>query len=175
MKVFFDEKGRIKSKTYDADIVATSHLSDKIEAYADFDVATYTVSITLKRADGLSLGPYPMLAISDNDAIHHEYKLTKEDTLVPGPLQITIRYEIYALDEYGELELVHSKPTAMITAYIYEAVSSEDNKYVVINSRIDKLEEKIEKLETTGGYKEIEISRTEPEDKTKDKLWLKIL
>jgi len=32
-----------------------------------------------------------------------------------------------------------------------------------------------EEIETIGGFKEIEISITEPEDKTKDKLWLKIL
>ena len=175
MKIYFDTKGHIKAKTYDDTVVATSHLADKIEVYADFNVEPFIVSVTLKRADGITLGPYPMLPVVDGEAVHHEYKLTKDDTLVPGPLQITIRYEIYAPGEGGEEELVYSKPTAMISAYVYEAVGGEDNRLVVIDSRLSRLEKRVKEIETTGGFKEIEISRTEPEDKTKDKLWLKIL
>lgn len=48
----------------------------------------------------------------------------------------------------------------------------DEEQIAEILTKIAVLEEEIE---TIGRFKEIEISITEPEDKTKDKLWLKIL
>ncbi len=93
MKVYFNEKGHIKNVVYD-NITATSHISEKIEVYADFDTSAYTVTIDILRADGMRLGRYPMLPVVENDEVHHEYVFTKDDVAMPGPVQMTTRYEI---------------------------------------------------------------------------------
>jgi hypothetical protein len=174
LKVYFDERGHIKNIKYD-DIVATSHNVVKVEAYADFDTSKFTVSISIKRADGIILGAYPMLAKVDGDKTYHEYLLTKEDTEISGAIQFTVRYEMYQVNDDDILELAYSKPAGMFSATVYEAVIGDNTSLILLGARLDKLEDAIKNIEVTGGYKEIEISRTEPEDKTKDRLWLKIL
>ncbi len=174
MKVYFDNHGRIKDIKYD-DIVATSHNDIKIESYADFDTSKFTVSITIKRADGIILGAFPMLAKIDGLTTYHEYLLTKDDTEISGAIQFTVRYEMYQVNEDGVLELVYSKPAGMFSATVYEAVIGDNTTLVLLGARLDKLEDAVKNLVITGGYREIEISRTEPTDKTKDKLWFKIL
>jgi hypothetical protein len=72
-------------------------------------------------------------------------------------------------------ELLDEEQIAEILTKI--AVLEEETGVIeeILASRLLRLEEKVEEIETTGRFKEIEISSTEPEDKTKDKLWLKIL
>lgn len=60
MRVYYDEKGNIKNLKY-LRTVATSHNVDLIEIYCDFDISRYQANISFTRADGMTLGPYPLL------------------------------------------------------------------------------------------------------------------
>jgi hypothetical protein len=121
----------------------------------------------------------------ENGKTYHTYLLESRETEIAGALQCTPRFEIYELDEeIGDYVVTYSKPCGMFTITVYDAVITAENDYqTYTQAEIDqmfralsvRLEKKVEEIETTCGFKEIEISRTEPEDKTKDKLWLKIL
>ena len=56
-------------------------------------------------------------------------------------------------------------------------LTADVNAYAQTIAEINRIVEEIQAYfeEFPKGYREIEISITEPEDKTKDKLWLKIL
>lgn len=231
MRVYYDEKGNIKNLKY-LRTVATSHNVDLIEIYCDFDISRYQANISFTRADGMTLGPYPLLPKTDeNGKTYHTYLLESRETEIAGALQCTPRFEIYELDEeIGDYVVTYSKPCGMFTITVYDAVITTENDYQTytqaeidqmfralsvkqgtiwhFGNEIEGIGENIESsikanvndfyfnnvtgyiykcisftddktiwnyISSIGGFNEIEISSTEPEDKTKDKLWLKIL
>lgn len=174
MRVYFDDKGRIK-EAITTPIYATEHKETTIEAYADFDTNGYDVSITLARADGVVLGPYPMVPALDGDMTYHAYRFTGDDTKVPGALKLTIRYELYQYDPtLDELVPAYTKVMAMITTNVYDSVKNADSTLVVMERRIKDLENRLNSIDISD-LDEITISYEEPTGKLEGHLWGKIL
>ncbi|HPX84625.1 MAG TPA: hypothetical protein PLR16_05040 [Bacilli bacterium] len=180
MKIYFDEKGRIRPPTIpDGSITQGDHNAIKIEAYADFDVSPYFVSITLQRADGVVLGPYamtPIASLGGGLVAYHEYYLQSTDTAVAGALGMTIRYEVYQQDpDTSELVPTYSKATGKIVANIGQAVTGGDNVILNIQYRISQLEKDVMDLEAAEGrYDQITVSTEEPVNKPTNHIWFKI-
>ena len=145
MIIYFDERGRIKDFKKTSDVIATSKNVDIIDVYADFDASPYDVSITLKRADSVILGPYNMLPKTDvNGITYHSYSLNDTDTAVVGPLQISIRYEIYQFDDViGEFLPTMVKAMALVSVYVNDAVKGGGDRFALITNKINNLEKMI--------------------------------
>lgn len=177
VRLYFDEAGRIK-EVYRPPIFATSKKVDKIEAYTDFDNKDYLVSIAFRRSDGILLGSYPMNPKIDvNGKTYHEYELDYDDTRVPGPLQMTIRYEVMQLDQItGELVAVHSKPLAMTEIYIYESVDDAMDKLSILYKKMNVIQKEIDELKDGIGKAscEIPMSKEKPTN-TNSAYWFEII
>lgn len=178
VKIYYDDKGRLKEINRPP-IFATSKKVDRIEAYTDFDSKDYDVSISFKRSDGVMLGAYPMNPIPLYDGkVYHEYSLDELETKVPGPLQLTIRYEKYAFDPLtGDTILISSKPVAMTEIYIYETVEDARDKLSQLLLQMRQMQKDIKDLQ--NGLIEVGtrifVSVEKPADMKDGDLWFKIL
>jgi|LSQX01.1.fsa_nt_gb hypothetical protein len=164
MRVYYDDKGNIKDLKH-LRAIASSHNVDLIEIYCDFDISRYQANISFTRADGMTLGPYPLLPKTDeNGKTYHTYLLESRETEIAGALQCTPRFEIYELDEeIGDYVVTYSKPCGMFTITVYDAVITAENDYqTYTQAEIDqmfralsvRLEKKVEEIENTVGLVE---------------------
>ena len=171
MRVYFDSKGRIR-EFYPQPIFATSDKVDKLEAYADFDITGFEPSLTIKRADGVVLGPFPMLpALDEQGRTYHYYVFSKIDVGVAGQIEMTIWYNKYQYDDVlGEIVLVAEKPTAKLATYVYDAVThpTSDN-LAAIYRQIRQLQEQLEDLPLGDSHY---IGETSPDDVKRYRVWL---
>lgn len=78
-------------------------------------------------------------------------------------------YVLFGPLDPNEPPLVEVADLSTLTA----DVNTHAQTITEINRIVEEIQADLKKI--SGSYREIEISRTEPEDKTKDKLWLKIL
>ncbi len=80
---------------------------------------------------------------------------------------------------YSELKskMIATKKAFAAVFTDLSTLTADVNAHTQTIAEINRIVEEIQAYfeEFPKGYKEIEISSTEPEDKTKDKLWLKIL
>lgn len=171
MRVYFDNKGRIR-EFYPQPIFATSDKVDKLEAYADFDITGFEPSLTIKRADGVVLGPFPMLpALDEQGRTYHYYVFSKIDVGVAGQIEMTIWYNKYQYDDVlGEIVLVAEKPTAKLATYVYDAVTrpTPDN-LAAIYRQIRQLQEQLEDLPPGDTHF---IGEVPPDDVKRYRVWL---
>lgn len=171
MRVYFDNKGRIR-EFYPQPIFATSDKVDKLEAYADFDITGFEPSLTIKRADGVVLGPFPMLpALDEQGRTYHYYVFSKIDVGVAGQIEMTIWYNKYQYDDVlGEIVLVAEKPTAKLATYVYDAVThpTSDN-LAAIYRQIRQLQEQLEDLPPGDTHF---IGEVPPDDVKRYRVWL---
>jgi len=179
MKIYFGNNGLIRDIKH-SPVNATSHKSETVDVYSDFDPTEYVVSVTLRRADGVTLGPYEMVPVvkpEDSTIDYYTYPLTSDDTAIMGALEITVRYTIYALDpDLGEMVPVKIKTGGMATVFIFEAVSGENNSILNIQIRLTNLESDVEEIKTQlNACDEVTLSETEPGPKPAGHLWFKIL
>ena len=148
--IYFNEKGRLKGKHLD-DMVATSHLADKIYLFCDLDQeleTEYSASLAFKRADGFEIGEIECLREASlvlNPSANKEMpafslELRSDILAVPGPLKITARY--YRTVVVGETVREIRKAMGMVATNVLEAVKGEPRSTVIsnINRRIDALE-----------------------------------
>jgi len=156
--IYFNEKGRLKGKHLD-DMVATSHLADKIYLFYDLDQeleTEYSASLAFKRADGFEIGEIECLREASlvlNPSANKEMpafslELGSDVLAVCGPLKITARY--YRTVVVGETVREIRKAMGMVATNVLEAVKGEPRSTVIsnINRRIDALEARIEALES---------------------------
>ncbi len=80
-----------------------------------------------------------------------------------------LHYVLFGPLDPSKPPLVEVTDLSMLTA----DVNAHTQIITEINRIVEEIQANLEKV--SGSYREIEISRTEPENKTKDKLWLKIL
>ncbi len=155
--IYFNEKGRLKDKHLD-DMVATSHLADKIYLFYDLDLeleTEYSTSLTFKRSDGFEIGEIECLReaslvfnpSADKEMPAFSLELGSDVLAVCGPLKITVRY--YQTVVVGEMSREACKAMGMVVANVLEAVKGEPKSTVIsnINRRIDALEDRMEALE----------------------------
>lgn len=156
--IYFNEKGRLKDKHLD-DMIATSHLADKIYLFCDLDQeleTEYSASLTFKRSDGFEIGEIECLREASlvlNPSANKEMpafsiELGSDILAVCGPLKITARY--YRTVVVGETVREIRKAMGMVATNVLEAVKGEPRSTVIsnINRRIDALEARIEALES---------------------------
>ena len=156
--IYFNEKGRLKDKHLD-DMVATSHLADKIYLFCDLDQeleTEYSASLAFKRADGFEIGEIECLREASlvlNPSANKEMpafslELGSDILAVPGPLKITARY--YRTVVVGETAREIRKAMGMVATNVLEAVKGEPRSTVIsnINRRIDDIDNMIGDIET---------------------------
>lgn len=146
MKLFFDENGRLKNFDKGSEVYRGNKNVDVIESYVDFDASSYKPSVTLRRFDGFELGPYVMLPGTDSKGKkYHYYALQDYDTAVSGPMEITVRYDVYRYDEDLEEEvLFSSKAMAMVSVDVKETIIGEDDdRFSLIVNNLIQLKEDI--------------------------------
>lgn len=170
-----DEDGRIRSLSSEK-IRETEHHIHRLRVYSDFENtgdSGFRVNIALTRADGLTIGPLPMiLAQDDSGKWHRFYDIKEQMTEVVGPLMFGISYNLWEVGSNGELILKKKYPIFTVSTYVYDANQKVYDPTYDIYQRLEQVEIKVDKgLQT----KDIIISKEEPEDKTEDALWLKIL
>jgi len=177
MKVYFNTQGRIRRLVPEDSTVQGDHNASEVEAFADFDLTQYFATITLKRSDGVVLGPFQMTPVLEDGTttiIGHTYLLTSTDTASSGALEITVKYDIYQYDaELNETIPVYTKATGMIVAQIDRAVVGQDNTIINIQYRLLALEKDVAAMQVA--YDEITVSATEPTPKPAGHIWFKIL
>lgn len=177
MKVYFNEKGRIRRFIPVEDTTQGDHNASKVEAFADFDLSQYFATIALKRPDGVILGPFQMTPVLEDGTgtiLNHEYLLTSDDTACAGALEMTVKYDIYQYDaELNETIPVYTKATGMIVAQIDRAVVGQDNTIVNIQYRLLALEKDVAEMQLA--YDEITVSDQAPVGKASGHVWFKII
>lgn len=152
--IYFNEKGRLKGKHLD-DMVATSHLANKIYLFADLDTeleTEYSVSLAFQRADGAIIGEIECLREASlvlNPSANQEMpafslELGSDILAVCGPLKITARY--YHTVMMGDISREVCKAMGMVVANVLKAVKGEPRSTVIsnINRRIEALNDKID-------------------------------
>lgn len=156
--IYFNEKGRLKDKHLD-DMIATSHLADKIYLFCDLDQeleTEYSASLAFKRADGFEIGEIECLReaslilnpFTNTEMPAFSLELGSDILAVCGPLKITARY--YHTVMMGDISREVCKAMGMVVANVLKAVKGEPRSTVIsnINRRIDALEARIEALES---------------------------
>lgn len=156
--IYFNEKGRLKGKHLD-DLVATSHLANKIYLFYDLDLkqeTEYSASLTFKRSDGFEIGEIECLREASlvlNPSANKEMpafslELGSDVLAVCGPLKITARY--YQTEVINGNSREKCQAMGMAVANVLKAVKGEPRSTVIsnINRRIDALEARIEVLES---------------------------
>ena len=177
MRLFFDNRGNLKS--FDREIIAATSSGHKLFIYAEFDNVINTdliVTVTFRRADGFIIGPLEAKEhIDDNDILCRAITLDKQVLAVPGPLELTVRYDYYGFNDFGERVRVVTRALAKTVAHVYDAVGGlpeDDLGLYFLMDRVNEHDEKIKYLESKSGF---EISEKEPDNKKKNNLWFKIL
>lgn len=164
-----DKDGRLVSLSNER-IRETEHNIHRLRVYSDIETtgdSGYRVNIALTRADGLTIGPLPMeLAQDDEGNWYRFFDIVEQLTEVVGPLMFGVSYNLWELDEEGNLRLKLKFPIFTAHTYVYDA----NQKVFDPNWDIYQRLEQVEKAQV-----KIPISKEEPEDKTEGNLWFKIL
>lgn len=178
MRIYFGTSGLIRDIKH-SPVTATSHKSESVDVYSDFDTTGDVVSITMRRADGTSLGPYEMAPVLTPEGAldHYTYLLTSDDTAIMGALEMTVRFTIYAMDpDYGVMVPVKTKTAGMATVFISEAVSGDNPTILNIQIRLTNMETEIQEIKMDlVACDEITLSETDPGPKPAGHLWFKIV
>lgn len=155
--IYFNEKGRLKGTHLD-DLVATSHLTNKIYLFYDLDLkqeTEYSASLAFKRSDGFEIGEIECLReaslilnpFTNTEMPAFSLELGSDVLAVCGPLKITARY--YQTEVINGISREKCQAMGMAVANVLEAVKGEPRSTVIsnINRRIDDIEARIERLE----------------------------
>lgn len=128
--IYFNEKGRLKDKHLD-DMIATSHLADKIYLFCDLDQeleTEYSASLAFKRADGFEIGEIECLReaslilnpFTNTEMPAFSLELGSDILAVPGPLKITARY--YRTEVINGNSREKCQAMGMAVATVHDAV-----------------------------------------------------
>lgn len=143
-----DNDGRIRSLSSER-IRETEHNVHRLRVYSDFetdDTTGFRVNIALTRADGLTIGPLPMTLAQDDDGKWHRFFDIKEQlTEIVGPLMFGISYNLWELDDEGNLRLKKKYPIFTAHTYIYDANQKVFDPNWDIYQRLEQVEIKVEK------------------------------
>lgn len=168
-----DNDGRIRSLSSER-IRETEHNVHRLRVYSDFETtgdSGFRVNIALTRADGLTIGPLPMILAQDDEGRWHRYYDIKEQlTEIVGPLMFGISYNLWELDEEGNLRLKKKYPIFTAHTYIYDANQKSYDPTYDIYQRLEQVEVKVDQGLLK---KEVVVSSDEPENQ--DALWFKII
>lgn len=176
MTVYFDAHRRIKA-FIPVPIFATEKNATRLEIYADFNVAGKDASVSLRRSDGIELGPYATEPATDKagrDYFYYDFDKT-DDLAVAGPLQITVRYTDFLFDEeLGEMLPVSSVPCAMLMTHVYDAVGATTvDNLAILYRKIREIQSNIDDMELTVDGS-VWIGDTPPEDYSQYRVWFDI-
>lgn len=149
MKLYFDDHGRLKYFEKEL-LTATSH-GQKLYIYADFDKVINTnllVTATFKRSDGFVVGPLPAEEHIDNNYnLCRVVELIKPVLAVPGQLELTVRYDYYGFNSFGEKVRVSTRALAKTVAHVYDAVGGlPEEEKLGLYFILDKLNEHEQRL-----------------------------
>lgn len=177
MRIFFDNNGNLKS--FDREIIAATTCGHNLFIYAEFDNVVsndLVVTVTFRRADGFIIGPLPAEDYLDsNDVLCRVINLERPILSVPGPLELTVRYDYYGLNEFEERVKVSTRALAKVVAHVYDAVGGIPNEDLGLYFLMDRVNDHEQKIRSLEDLSSIEISQIEPDNKKKNKLWFKIL
>lgn len=170
-----DADGRIKQITAEK-IRETEHNVHRLRIYSDLETtgeSNYRVNIVFTRADGLTIGPLPMILAQDDVGIWHRFIDIKEKlTEITGQLVFGVSYNLWELNDNNELVLVKKLPIFNTSLYVYDANNKIYDPNHDIYSRLNAVENKVD---LSVKSKEIIISNDDPGQKPKDTIWIKIL
>lgn len=128
----------------DKRIRQTEHNLHRIRFYADFETgptSPYLVSIVMKRADMLEIGPVAMQYAQDENGVWHRYYDIKEQmTEVVGPLAFGVKYEQWEENDEGVLELKLRCPMFVSYLNVYDTNMKVYDKNYDIYQRLNDLE-----------------------------------
>src|SRR5690554_2661200 len=138
-----DKDGRLVSLSNER-IRETEHNIHRLRVYSDIETtgdSSYRVNVALTRADGLTIGPLPMTLAQDNKGEWHRFYDIKEQlTEVVGPLMFGISYNLWEMDEEGNLKLKKKYPIFTATTYIYDANQKTFDPNWDIYQRLEQVE-----------------------------------
>lgn len=170
-----DADGRISYLATEK-IRETEHNIHRIRIYSEIENTAETnfkVNIVFTRADGLTIGPLPMIYAQDDNGNWHRFIDIKEKlTEVVGPLMFGVSYNQWEKNENNQLVLVKKFPIFTTSIYVYDTNHKTYDENYDIYARLNSLEIQMENIPNKNN---VYIGTEEPEDKTKNSVWFKII
>ena len=169
MRIFFDNRGNLKS--FDREIIAATSSGHELFIYAEFDTVVNTdlmVTVTFKRSDGFIIGPLEAKEhIDDSGVLCRVVLLNKSVLAVPGPLELTVRYDYYGFNDLGERVRVITRALAKVVAHVYDAVGGLPEDDLALYFLMDRVNEHESRLNAIGDIQSNIRLQVDGEDKTK--------